>query len=113
MCEKFQLEDINIYKTENNVFYNGTANKSVVDGGCPLTVTGSLWFLAFKDSLISQGKEEEITERLYDVNFRFGPSGIYTARREVSIPIKLGKEITRIRAKVVNANILLLIGKDV
>ena len=31
----------------------------------------------------------------------------------MSIPIKVGKEITRIRAKVVNANIPLLIGKDV
>ena len=37
---------------------------------------------------------------------------MYTARKEVSIPIKLGQEITRIGVKVVHANIPLLIGKD-
>ena len=84
-----------------------------MDSGCPLTVSGSLWYSAFRDSLRSQGKGKEIKEYLCDVNFRFGPSGIYTARREVSIPIKLGQEITRIRAKVVNANIPLLISKDI
>ena len=39
--------------------------------------------------------------------------GIYTARRGVSIPIKLGQEITRIRARALNANIPLLISNDV
>ena len=84
-----------------------------MDSRCPLTVTGSLWYSAFRDSLRSQGKGKEIKEYPCDVNFWFGPSNIYTARREVSIPIKLGKEITRITAKIVNANIPLLIGKDV
>ena len=78
-----------------------------------MTVTGSLWYSAFRDGLRSQGKGKEIREYPCNVNFWFGPSGIYTARREVSIPIKLGQEITRIRAKVMNANIPLLIGKDV
>ena len=85
----------------------------MVDSGCPLTVTGSLWYLVFRDSLRSQGKEKEVEEYPCDVNFRFRPSNIYTARREVSTLIKLGKEITRIRAMIVNANIPLLIGKDV
>ena len=47
------------------------------------------------------------------MKFRFGPSDIYTARKEVLIPIKLGQEVTRIRVKIVHANIPLLIGKDV
>ena len=47
------------------------------------------------------------------MNFWFGPSNIYTARKEVSIPIKLGQEITRIGVKIIQANIPLLIGKDV
>ena len=113
MCEKFQLEDTNIYKAKNNVFFSVTVNKSVVDSGCPLTVTGSLWYSAFQDSLRSQGKDDEIRENSCDINFRFGLLGINNARRELSIPIILGKEITRIRAKVVNANIPLLIDKDV
>ena len=88
-------------------------NKSVVDSGCPLTVTGSLWFSAFRDSLRSQGKSNEIEESPCNVNFRFGPSNVYNARKEVSIPIKLGEEITKIRVKKVNANIPFLIGKDI
>ena len=84
----------------------------MVDSGCPLTVTGSLWYSAFRDSLRTQGKENEIDEYPCNVKFRFGPSNVYTAKKEASIPIKLGQEITRIRVKIVNANIPLLIGKD-
>ena len=113
VCEKFQLGGTEINNNENNIYFTGTVNKSVVDSGCPLTVTGSLWFSAFRDSLRSQGKSNEIEESPCNVNFRFGPSNVYNARKEVSIPIKLGQEITRIRVKVVNANIPLLIGKDV
>merc|ERR1711994_154525 len=112
VCEKFQLGDTDINKTENNVYFTGTANKSVVDSGCPLTVTGSLWFSAFRDSLRCQGKENEIDEYPCNVNFRFGSSNVYTAKKEASIPINLGQEVTRIRVKIVNANIPLLIGKD-
>ena len=78
-----------------------------------MTVTGSLWFSAFRDSLRSQGKEKEIEEYPCNVNFRFGPSNVYTAKKEASFPIKLGQEIKRIRVKIVHANIPLLIGKDV
>ena len=84
-----------------------------MDSGCPLTVTGNLWYSAFRDSLRSQGKEKEIEEYPCNVKFQFGPSNMYTARKEVSIPIKLGQEITRIGVKIVYANIPLLIGKDV
>ena len=45
------------------------------------------------------------------MKFWFGPSDIYTARKEASIPIKLGQEVTRIKFKIVHANIPLLIGK--
>ena len=65
-------------------------NKSVVDSGCPLTVTGNLWYSAFRDSLRIQGKEKEIREYPCYIKFRFGPSGIYMATKEASIPIKLG-----------------------
>ena len=77
---------------QNNVYFTGTANKSVVDSGCPLTVTGSLWYSAFRDSLRTQGKENEINEYPCNVKFRFGPSSVYTAKKEASIPIKLGQE---------------------
>ena len=60
VCEKFQLGDTDINKTENNVYFTGTANKSVVDSVCPLTVTGSLWYSAFRDSLSTQGRENKI-----------------------------------------------------
>ena len=53
VCEKFQLGDTDINKNENNIYFTGTVNKSVVDSGCPLTVAGSLWFSAFRDSLRS------------------------------------------------------------
>ena len=46
------------------------------------------------------------------MKFQFGPSNIHMARKEVSIPIKLGQEVTRIGVKIVHANIPLLIGKD-
>ena len=72
VCEKFQLGDTDINKIENNVFFSGTVNKSVVDSGCPLTVTGSLWYSAFRDRLRSQGKGKEIKEYPCDVNFQFG-----------------------------------------
>ena len=68
--------------------------------------------MAFRDSLRSQGKEKEIEEYPCNVNFWFGPSNIYTVRKEVSIPIKLGQEITRIGVKIMHANIPLLISKD-
>ena len=43
---------------QNNVYFTGTANKSVVDSGCPLTVSGSLWYSAFRDSLRTPRKRK-------------------------------------------------------
>ena len=70
----------------------GTVNKSVVDSGCPLLVTGNLLYPAFRDSLRIQEKEREIKEYPCYVKFRFGPSDIYMARKEASIPINLDRK---------------------
>ena len=84
--------------------------RMIVDSGTTKTVAGTKWMETYLESL----PEEErisIAEESEDRFFRFGNSVRYPSKREITIPLKLGKLESRIPVYVVDASIPLLIGK--
>ena len=54
-CEKFNLPDCDFNKCSEdlNIFKSKTANKGIVDSGCPKTVMGKLFWSVYRDTLTS------------------------------------------------------------
>ena len=85
-------------------------DKMIVDSACTKTVAGVKWISSYLSNL-PEAEKEEVTEREDDRYFRFGDSIRYPSRKEVEIPVKLGKLISSIKVSVVDASIPLLLGK--
>ena len=85
-------------------------DKMIIDCGTTKTVAGKKWMMNHLSSLPEE-ERRNIQEREEDRYFRFGNSIRYPSKREVTIPIKLGKLDSHLNVSVVDASIPLLLGK--
>ena len=86
------------------------ADQMIVDSGTTKTVPGVKWMNKYLESLTEEEKEKVSEEEEYRY-FRFGNSIRYPSKKEVILPIKLGKLENNLYVSVVDASIPLLIGK--
>ena len=72
-CKKYKFSDTDYKKRKkiNNVIASMTANKAIVDSGCPSSVTGKLWLQLYKETKILQGEtsHEDFVEESNDKKF--------------------------------------------
>ena len=107
-------ENVNlVYKETGNeakLETSETLDKMIIDCGTTKTVAGQKWMNNHLSS-IPEDERKRIQEKEEDRYFRFGNSIRYPSRREVTIPIKLGKLESYLDVSVVDASIPLLLGK--
>ena len=85
-------------------------NKMIVDSACTKTVAGAKWMSTYLSKL-PEKERKEVVEKEDSRYFRFGDSIRYPSKREVQLPIRLGKLISSINVSVVDASVPLLLGK--
>ena len=83
-------------------------DRMIVDSGTTKTVSGEKWMKTYLASLTEEERDlvsEEDEERF----FRFGNSVRYPSKKEVTIPIKMGKLESQLHVSIVDASVPLLI----
>ena len=87
------------------------ANKAVIDNAASVTVCGQEWYDNFTN-ILSPDHQQEITEDKSETIFVFG-AGEIKASKVVSVPVDICGEKIDLEAHVLNADIPLLLSKDV
>ena len=95
---------------EAEIETNENLDKMIVDSGTTKTVAGSDWMKKYLESIPTE-EQKSIEKHSEERFFRFGNSVRYPSKREVIIPVKLGKLEEKLHVSVVEASIPLLLGK--
>ena len=77
----------------------------IIDNGCPENVAGEQWLKLYKQSL----EKDNLQTRPSSERFKFGPSDVFIARKQVRIPIEIGELKSNLDVYIVNCEIPLLI----
>ena len=102
--------DIYLYNGVEN-FVCETLSNAVIDSRCRRTVTGSIWFQSYIDSL-SRNDRSSVQITKSQNKFRFGNGTLFSSKSCAVIPVYVGTSKFKIKVDIINCNMPLLLAQD-